>query len=125
VTETEYPLTGELSYENITGPENAAVINSIRLWDWRPLRRTFRQLQELRSQYDFADVDIDRYLMDSEPRQVMLAGRELNINDLPREVSRDWFKHLRLYARVWRGDESCGRNSGREAEDVHPGYGPN
>ena len=60
MTETEYPLTGELSYENITGQENAAVINSIRLWDWRPLRRTFRQLQELRSQYDFPDVDIDR-----------------------------------------------------------------
>ena len=98
VTETEYPLTGELTHDSIRGEENAAVINSIRLWDWRPLRRTFRQLQELRSQYDFADVDIDRYLMESgEPRQVMLSGRELNINDLPREVSRDWFKRTYVY----------------------------
>lgn len=98
VTETEYPLMGELSYENITGEENTAVINSIRLWDWRPLRQTFRQLQELRPQYDFYDVDIDRYLMDDgEPRQVMLSGRELNINDLEREVSQDWFKRTYVY----------------------------
>ena len=98
VTETEYPLTGELSYESIMGQENAAVINSIRLWDWRPLRRTFRQLQELRSQYDFYDVDIDRYLMENgEPRQVMLSGRELNIDDLPREVRNDWFKRTYVF----------------------------
>ena len=32
-----------------------------------------------------------------EPRQVMLSGRELNINDLPREVSRDWFKRTYVY----------------------------
>ena len=98
VTEKEYPLTGELSHDSIAGPENAAVIKNIRLWDWRPLRRTFRQLQELRSQYDFFDVDIDRYPVESgEPRQVMLSGRELNINDLPREVSRDWFKRTYVY----------------------------
>ncbi|MCZ6681025.1 MAG: UPF0182 family protein [Candidatus Poribacteria bacterium] len=98
VTEKEYPLTRELSYEDITHQENAAVINSIRLWDWRPLRRTFRQLQELRSQYDFPDVDIDRYTMaNEEPRQVMLATRELNIEDLSREVRNDWYKRTYVY----------------------------
>jgi uncharacterized protein len=98
VTEEEYPLMGKLSYNGITNQENASVIKSIRLWDWRPLRRTFRQLQELRSQYDFPDVDIDRYPMENgDPRQVMLSGRELNIDDLPREVRNDWFKRTYVY----------------------------
>ena len=95
VTEEEYPLTGELSYEEITNQENTAVVNSVRLWDWRPLRRTFRQLQELRRQYDFADVDIDRYPMENgEPRQVMLSTRELDLNELRKE---DWFKRTYVY----------------------------
>ena len=96
VTEEEYPLTDELSYEDVMSEENAEVINSSRLWDWRPLRRTFRQLQELRSQYDFVDVDIDRYQMDGDVRQVMLSGRELNINDLP-SARRDWYKKTYVY----------------------------
>ena len=95
VTEEEYPLTGELSYEGITSQANQSVINSVRLWDKRPLQRTFRQLQELRSQYDFADVDIDRYRMGTgEPRQVMLSGREL---ELPEEVRNDWYKKTYVY----------------------------
>ena len=98
VTEEEYPMEGELSYAEVTKQDNASVINSVRLWDWRPLRRTFRQLQELRSQYDFADVDIDRYTMeDGESRQVMLSARELNIDDLPLDVRNDWFKRTYVY----------------------------
>ncbi len=97
VTEEEYPLTEELVYDDITGAENAPVLNSIRLWDWRPLRRTFRQLQELRSQYDFFDVDIDRYAVNDEIRQVMLSARELNINELPTEIRNDWYKQTYTY----------------------------
>ncbi|MDE0316992.1 MAG: UPF0182 family protein [Candidatus Poribacteria bacterium] len=97
VLEEEYPLTEAISYEEITSQENAPVFNSIRLWDWRPLRRTFRQLQELRSQYDFYDVDIDRYIVDDEIRQVMLSGRELNISELPAEFRNDWFKETYVY----------------------------
>ena len=97
VTEEEYPLTEQLSYDDITSAENAPVFNSIRLWDWRPLRRVFRQLQELRSQYDFNDVDIDRYVVGDEIRQVMLSGRELNINELPAEIRNDWYKQTYVY----------------------------
>ena len=103
VTEEEYPLTEQLSYDDITGPENKSVFNSIRLWDWRPLRRVFRQLQELRSQYDFNDVDIDRYVVDGEIRQVMLSGRELNINELPAEIRNDWYKQTYVYTHGYGG----------------------
>ena len=97
VTEEEYPITEKLSYADITSPENEPVINSIRLWDWRPLRRTFRQLQELRSQYDFYDVDIDRYTVNDNIQQVMLSARELNINELPAAVKNDWYKQTYTY----------------------------
>ena len=97
VTEEEYPLKGELSYDGVRNQENAAVMNSIRLWDERPIQRTFRQLQELRSQYDFHSVDIDRYPVNGSPRQVMLSVRELNINELPHAVRNDWFKRTYVY----------------------------
>ena len=97
VTEEEYPITEKLSYGDITSPENEPVINSIRLWDWRPIRRIFRQLQELRSQYDFYDVDIDRYTVNGNIQQVMLSARELNINELPDAVKNDWYKQTYTY----------------------------
>ena len=97
VTEEEYPITETLSYADITSSENEPVLNSIRLWDWRPLRRTFRQLQELRSQYDFFDVDIDRYAVNDNIQQVMLSARELNINELPDAVKNDWYKQTYTY----------------------------
>ncbi len=63
--------------------ENEDVLRNIRLWDWRPLQQTYRQLQGLRPYYDFPDVDIDRYIIDGEQRQVMLGTRELDKSKLP------------------------------------------
>jgi uncharacterized membrane protein (UPF0182 family) len=62
--------------------ENKSTIANIRIWDHRPLSQTFRQLQQIRTYYSFSDVDVDRYWIDGEYRQVMLAGRELSA-DLP------------------------------------------
>lgn len=58
--------------------ENDAALRNIRLWDYRPLQQTYAQLQELRTYYQFNDIDIDRYEVEGETRQVMLAARELN-----------------------------------------------
>jgi len=58
-------------------------IENIRLWDWRALQATLRQIQEIRTYYDFKDVDIDRYVINGRPRQVMLAARELDRTKLP------------------------------------------
>ena len=54
-------LTGDalLTRQNIT--QNAATIENVRLWDHQPLLDTFGQLQEIRTYYDFASVDNDRY----------------------------------------------------------------
>ena len=66
---------------------NAATIKNIRLWDPRPLLRTYGQLQEIRTYYKFTDVDNDRYTIDGEYRQLMLSPRELSY---PHLQSRVW-----------------------------------
>ena len=58
--------------------ENQSTINNIRIWDHRPLSQTFRQLQQIRTYYSFSDVDVDRYWINGDYRQVMLAARELS-----------------------------------------------
>lgn len=57
--------------------KNRAAIRNLRLWDYQPLQRAYNQLQVFQPYYEFADVDIDRYVIDGEYRQVMLAAREL------------------------------------------------
>ena len=44
-----------------TPPANRATLENLRLWDWRALQDTLRQIQEIRTYYDFPDIDIDRY----------------------------------------------------------------
>jgi len=76
-------LEGEpnLTMEKIRA--NAATIENVRLWDRGPLLRTFGQLQEIRTYYDFVQVDDDRYWIDGRYRQVLLSPRELNVASLP------------------------------------------
>ncbi|MFC1897238.1 UPF0182 family protein [Chloroflexota bacterium] len=69
--------------------ENEVTISNIRLWDPRPLKDTYNQLQSFRRYYDFNDVDIDRYIIDGEYRQVMLSARELSADKLTEEA-RTW-----------------------------------
>src|SRR5881296_1701349 len=71
---------------------NAPTIENIRLWDHRPLLRTFGQLQEIRTYYKFVDVDNDRYTINGEYKQLMLSTRELSYAHLQ---SRIWInEHL-------------------------------
>src|SRR3954470_19417856 len=86
----------ETTVEAADAPNNQATLQNIRLWDWRVLQDTLRQLQEIRTYYDFPDIDIDRYEIDGATRQVMLATRELNVSKLP-EGSRTWVNEKLVY----------------------------
>jgi hypothetical protein len=80
VQEQFFPAEEAVSVEEIrASPET---INNIRLWDHRPLLATLNQLQSIRTYYRFEDVDVDRYMIGGSYRQVMLAARELNRDDL-------------------------------------------
>lgn len=72
----DYDYHGNLTRE-ITDA-NQLTIDNLRLWDWRAIIQTYRQLEERRPYYVFNRVDIDRYIIDGEYQQVMLAPRELD-----------------------------------------------
>src|SRR5207247_2937452 len=54
-------------------------LENLRLWDWSALQSTLRQIQEIRTYYDFQDIDVDRYDINGKPQAMMLAARELNL----------------------------------------------
>jgi uncharacterized protein len=75
---------------------NPETINNIRLWDPRPLARVYNQIQHLRLYYDFLDVDVDRYTVDGEYRQVLLGTRELFQHGLD-ETAQNWVNRKLIY----------------------------
>ncbi len=84
IEEKDIPVELAPSEQDIA--QNSATINNIRLWDHRPLKDTYNQIQSIRLYYDFVDVDVDRYTIDGSYRQVMLAARELSPERLPSEA---------------------------------------
>jgi len=75
---------------------NRATLDNIRLWDWHALQDTLKQIQAIRKYYDFPDVDVDRYQISGQGRQVMIAARELNVTELP-AASRNWINEKLIY----------------------------
>jgi len=63
--------------------QNRPTLDNVRLWDWRAFHDTVTQIQALRPYYVFHDSDVDRYTIDGQYRQVLLAPRELDIAQLP------------------------------------------
>src|SRR5438445_2304097 len=94
VSQREFPA--ETTVDATDPANNQATLQNIRLWDWRALQDTLRQIQEIRTYYDFPDIDIDRYEINGTMRQVMLAPRELNVEKLA-ESSRNWINEKLIY----------------------------
>jgi uncharacterized membrane protein (UPF0182 family) len=91
IEEKEFPADEALDARALD--RNEATIKNIRLWDYRPLLRTFAQLQEIRTYYKFIDVDNDRYTVGGEYRQLMLSPRELSYQHL--QGGKNWInEHL-------------------------------
>jgi uncharacterized membrane protein (UPF0182 family) len=69
-------------------------LDNVRLWDRRTLKSTLAQIQEIRTYYDFQAIDVDRYVINHRPRQVMLSAREMNVNQLP---EKNWINQHVIY----------------------------
>ncbi|MFO7962588.1 MAG: UPF0182 family protein [Desulfobacterales bacterium] len=83
VEEREFPTLERFTKAMVA--ENENLFENIRLWDPRALDAVFKQFQEIRLYYEFADVDIDRYNVDGDYKQVMVSARELETANLPSE----------------------------------------
>ena len=94
VKESQYELGSNLTLESLE--RNPGTVKNIRVWDWRPLLKTYNELQIFRTYYTFLDVDIDRYMLDGELIQLMISPREMNFAALSPE-SRTWVNRHLVY----------------------------
>src|SRR6202051_3173455 len=91
-----HAFPADTGIEAVEPANNQTTLENIRLWDGRALQDTLRQIQEIRTYYDFPDIDIDRYEVGRSVRQMMLAARELNVDKLP-QSSRNWINEKLIY----------------------------
>lgn len=85
--------------ESLTATDIAAsadTISNVRLWDPGIAQQSYQQLQGIRPYYDFADVDVDRYVIDGTLRQVLVAVRELDTARLA-EQAKTWVNQHLVY----------------------------
>ncbi len=90
------PYVGNLPLTPEAVRSGGATVRNIRLWDYRPLLQTYNQIQALTQYYEFNDIDIDRYVIDGEVRQVMLAAREL-VPDKLNPEAQTWVNRRLVY----------------------------
>jgi hypothetical protein len=90
----DFPVTYDLTLQDVVN--NKAIKDNVRLWDWRPLLTTNKQIQLFRTYYEFLDVDVDRYTVDGKLRQLMLSPRELDQRQLDKKAQ-TWVNQKFVY----------------------------
>ncbi|MBW2064454.1 MAG: UPF0182 family protein [Deltaproteobacteria bacterium] len=94
VKTVDFPVKETLNVDDLKGQD--ATLQNIRIWDERPLLQTYRQIQSIRLYYDFNNIDVDRYNLNGQYKQVMLAARELIVKQLPPQA-RTWVNRRLTY----------------------------
>lgn len=99
VKEEAVPTVADLTADTLAA--NQETIQNIRLWDWPQLGAVYEAKQALRQYYRFRlpefasfttgefNIDVDRYRLGNENRQVMISPRELYTDGLPPQA-RTW-----------------------------------
>jgi uncharacterized membrane protein (UPF0182 family) len=90
----QFPANNNLTIEDLQN--NPEVIDNIRINDQEPLIQVYNQLQGIRPYYVFNDVDVDRYVIDGDYKQVFLSARELD-QDRLNEQARTWVNQFLKY----------------------------
>ena len=94
VEEVALQTVGDIDADVVAN--NLSVIENIRLWDVEPLQDAYNQLQFMELYYNFLNMDSDRYILDGKLRQVLLAARELDPENLPADA-RNWVNRRLQY----------------------------
>ena len=93
VVEKQYPAKLDA---RIDVTKHKQALDNVRLWDWRAFHDTITQIQALRQYYVFKSTDVDRYQLDGQIRQVMLAARELDVEQLA-DARANWINPHFIY----------------------------
>jgi uncharacterized membrane protein (UPF0182 family) len=88
----EFPANNNLTIKDIE--QSSATIDNIKIWDHRPLRSTYKQVQVIRLYYDFPSISVDRYTAADRYWQVMLSARELVVGQLEDQAQTWVNQHL-------------------------------
>jgi len=89
----EFPAANTLTAEDLAKSEGT--VRNFRWWDYRVLKDTYTQVQEIRTYYSFNDVDVDRYMVNGDYRMVLVSAREMDVDTLPADA-RTWINlHLK------------------------------
>ncbi|MBA2775962.1 MAG: UPF0182 family protein [Chloroflexia bacterium] len=89
-------LTGQDPIVPAELPADEPPLSNVRVWDYRVVQPVYQQLQTFVPYYEFDDIDVDWYMIDGQPVQVLISARELNIDGL-RENARTWTNRRLAY----------------------------
>ncbi len=89
-----FPATEGLTAQDVR--EETRTLSNVRLWDPDVVKEGYRQLQTIRPYYEFADVDVDRYVVNGERRQVLVSAREMN-SSLLADTAQTWVNRHLVY----------------------------
>ncbi len=95
VNEETFDVSENFTREQVD--DNPGTIDNLRLWDERPLMRTYNEQNNLRTYYHFPDIKTDRYTFEDEGlRQVYVGAREIEFEALDPE-SQSWVNQHLVY----------------------------
>ncbi len=106
-------LDYQATIESQTVSDNLPTIENSRLWDPDVIRPTYQTLEGRQTFYRLDDVDIDRYEIGDETRQVTISAREINSNELP---SQSWVNEHLVYTHGY-GIVASPTNAANQAGD--------
>jgi uncharacterized membrane protein (UPF0182 family) len=92
VKATRFDYKNDLTGQDLE--DDSQTISNARLWDPSVIASNYQIFQSLQTYYRFPDADTDRYSIDGQDRQVLIAARELNSDDLP---SQSWVNRHVVY----------------------------
>lgn len=94
VTGRQFPAAENLTAQDIVNSKST--LSNVRLWDPQIVKQSFGQLQTIRPYYEFSDVDVDRYKINGEMRQVLVSAREMK-SELLAEQAQTWVNRHLVY----------------------------
>lgn len=94
ISEKTFPATNDLTAKAVE--EDSDTIDNVRLWDPAVAKKGYEQLQAIRPYYNFNDVDVDRYKVNGQMRQVLISPREMNIDQLA-STAQTWVNQHLVY----------------------------
>ena len=88
----DFPAAENLTVQDVVADKQT--LSNVRLWDPTIIVKSYSQLQSIRPYYEFADVDVDRYVINGDEQQVLLSAREMDSALLPDQAQTWVNRHL-------------------------------